>query len=292
MVYGFQSTKFILHDSSTEEDAMLVECGGAHRSWAFQSHPSGFGGTLVWTRAATMQIYSQDTPSYRTIRSGGHGREIKAVAASVDSPSSKMARLIATGAEDTSIKIFKYEHGDVMDPMSAELTCIRTLRKHSTGIQHLQWSEDCKYLFSSGGCEEFYVWRVTILPIIGLGVVCESVCAPISEQSDLRITSFNIRCSGAGFVICMVYSDSTLRVSHLLKFDKIRTLTRTDLYIPSSRRNKVDAHFQRNIWHILPNTMHKFLRCNRHIRNRRIRHILAAPLSRFPGGTRHGRSFH
>ena len=215
LVYGFQSTKFILHDCTIETEVMSVECGGAHRSWAFQPHHSSPGGTLVWTRASTMQVYSRDSPSHVMIRTGCHGREIKALAISPDDAESSTSTLIATGAEDTLIKIFKYENGDRMNLPAPELVCYRTLRKHSTGIQHLQWSDDCEYFFSSGGCEEFYVWKVKDLPLIGLGVHCEAVCAPHSEDSDLRIMSFNVRQSGAGFVICMVYSDSSMRVSLL-----------------------------------------------------------------------------
>jgi WD40 repeat protein len=99
----------------------------------------------VWTRASSMHIYSQTGPNHTVIRSGGHGREIKAVAVSPDG-NSRSRQLIATGAEDTDIKIFQYVEEDFI--------CRRTIRKHTTGIQHLQWSQDGNYLFSSGGCEE------------------------------------------------------------------------------------------------------------------------------------------
>ncbi|KAF2201092.1 WD40 repeat-like protein [Delitschia confertaspora ATCC 74209] len=212
MVYGFQSTKFILHDSTTEEEVMTVECGGAHRSWGFQPHEADFAGTLVWTRASSMQVYSGNSTSHQILRSGGHGREIKAVAISPPMNNSKTGGLVATGAEDTTIKIFKYGNDHTAPTQALDFTCIRTLRKHSTGIQHLQWSDNGEYLFSSGGCEEFYVWRTRILPIIGLGVFCESLCVPSSEHSDLRLMSFDVRTSGSGFVICMAFSDSSLKV--------------------------------------------------------------------------------
>lgn len=204
MVYGFSSTKFVVYDTTAEEEIMNVETGGSHRSWAFQPNLSQEeGNILVWTRASSMHICRQDGPNHQVIRSGGHGREIKAVTVSWGA-----RQLIATGAEDTDIKIFEY--------LDADLICRSTLRKHTTGIQHLQWSDDGEYLFSSGGCEEFYIWRVRNLPPpLGIGVVCESFCVPESEHSDLRITSFDIRKSEgpeSRFLIAMVYSDSHIRV--------------------------------------------------------------------------------
>jgi WD40 repeat protein len=132
---------------------MGIDTGGAHRSWAFRPH-SAMGGTLVWTRASTLHVCSQKGPNHTVVHSGGHGREIKAVAVSRSSHSKAHSRMIATGAEDTDIKIFQY--------VDRDLVCRRTIRKHTTGIQHLQWSEKGDYLFSSGGCEEcMYI----ILPI-------------------------------------------------------------------------------------------------------------------------------
>ncbi|KAF2021967.1 WD repeat protein-like protein [Aaosphaeria arxii CBS 175.79] len=208
IVYGFSSVAFVQYDTTSEEEIMSVETGGSHRSWAFrpQSTEDG-GGTLVWTRASTMHIRTQKQPNHVVIRSGGHGREIKAVTARNRTPTEGSRQLVATGAEDTDIKIFEYVDGDFV--------CRRTLRKHVTGIQHLQWSEDGEYLFSSGGCEEFYVWRVRFLPSsLGIGVVCESICTPKSDHPDLRIMSFDVqkRASTGGYLISMVYSDSKIGV--------------------------------------------------------------------------------
>jgi len=212
LVYGFSGKRFVLYSNAAEEEVMSVETGGAHRSWAFQPYlEKQGGGTLVWTRASSMHIKSQRGSNHRVIRSGGHGREIKAVAISNNFDNGANRQLIATGAEDTDIKIFEYENGD--------LVCRRTLRKHTTGIQHLQWSEDGEYLFSSGGCEEFYIWRVRKLPpeLGSIGVVCENICEPQSEHSDLRIMSFDAVKKSTGYLISMVFSDSHIRVSSLLE---------------------------------------------------------------------------
>lgn len=224
LVHGFSSKKWSLYDITTEEEVMSIDTGGAHRSWAFHPH-STLGGTLVWTRASSMHVYSQSGMNHTVIRSGGHGREIKAVAASPKHDTRLRSCLIATGAEDTDIKLFQY--------VDKNLICRRTLRKHTTGIQHLQWSADGDYLFSSGGCEEcmlkfsivitmihvadgllVYVWRIRDLPSssLDIGVVCESVYTPESEHADLRIMSFDVSTYRTAHIITMVFSDSSIKV--------------------------------------------------------------------------------
>ncbi|KAF3035454.1 hypothetical protein E8E12_005710 [Didymella heteroderae] len=208
LVHGFSSKKWVLYDITAEEEIMGIETGGAHRSWAFQSNADtgAPGGSLVWTRTSSLHICSQVGSNHDVIRSGGHGREIKAVAISPpisnSDDASQSRTLIATGAEDTDIKIFTYDTG--------ELVCKRTLRKHTTGIQHLQWSDNGEYLFSSAGSEEFYIWRIQSLPTdIDIGIVCEHVYTPESEFSDLRIMSFDAVRRGSSYTIALVFSDSS-----------------------------------------------------------------------------------
>ncbi|KAJ4325986.1 WD repeat-containing protein 6 [Neodidymelliopsis sp. IMI 364377] len=206
MANGFSSKKWVLYDVESEEEIMGIETGGAHRSWAFQPRlDAQGGGTLVWTRTSSLHICSQEGSNHGVLRSGGHGREIKAVAVSPRLGASGDC-LVATGAEDTDIKIFQYTDG--------EPVCKRTLRRHTTGIQHLQWSDDGKYLFSSAGSEEFYIWRVrTELAVVDVGVVCEHVYIPESEFSDLRIMSFDVTKRDTAYLIAMVFSDSSVKVS-------------------------------------------------------------------------------
>ncbi|KAL1649824.1 WD repeat-containing protein 6 [Didymella pomorum] len=217
LLHGFSSKKWVLYDLTSHEEVMSIETGGAHRSWAFQptssssssSSSSALGGSLVWARTASLHICSQSASNHTVLRSGGHGREIKALAISppiLTCEGEKGRTLIATGAEDTDIKLFTYEKG--------ELVCKQTLRKHTTGIQHLAWSDDGAYLFSSAGNEEFYAWRVRSLPSsdIDIGVVCEAVYAPESEEQDLRILSFDVACHDDSYTIALVFSDSSVKV--------------------------------------------------------------------------------
>ncbi|KAM0702308.1 hypothetical protein Q7P35_011218 [Cladosporium inversicolor] len=202
-VWGFKGKSFVSHSVKIQQDVFTVECGGGvHRNWAFDS--SDNGGTFIWTQNGTLMRVAQEERPLRTIRAGGHGREIKAVAVS-----DGQHRIIATGAEDTEIKLFTYE-----DEAGVGFQCLQTLRKHNTGIQCLQWSKDGRRLFSSGGSEEFYVWRVDCgVPVLGVGVVCEAA-HPRSMMSDLRIMGFDVRERGEKdfFEVGMAYSDSSVKV--------------------------------------------------------------------------------
>jgi WD repeat-containing protein 6 len=199
VAWGFRSKHFVVYDISAQRTLMSVECGGAHRNWTFKLTDNG--GTFIWTKASKLFGKFQTSLPYELINSGGHGREIKSIA--VSTPASM--QLIATGAEDTDIKLYKLFDG--------RLKCLQTLRKHNTGIQHLQWSDDGHYLFSSGGFEEFFVWKVShSVPYLDVGIVCESE-HPSSGTSDLRIMGFDIYGdSSTGFAIIMAYSDSTVKM--------------------------------------------------------------------------------
>ncbi|KAF2140816.1 uncharacterized protein K452DRAFT_319132, partial [Aplosporella prunicola CBS 121167] len=219
MVYGFRGRHFVLVNTQNEQEVFSIECGGAHRIWAFC--PGTAGGTFVWQQAATMKLYSAAAVTHGVVSAGGHGREIKALTASPADP-----RILATGAEDTTIRVFERDVHD--GPSGTGFRSVRVVRKHVTGIQDLQWSPDGRFLFSCGGNEEFFVWRVRRVPVVGVGVVCEAECPSETELSDLRIMGFAVRqtCpntegsveaeaeadADAAFVVAMVYSDSSVRV--------------------------------------------------------------------------------
>ncbi|KAK6603640.1 WD domain-containing protein [Botrytis cinerea] len=82
------------------------------------------------------------------------------------------------------------------------------------GLQHLHW-HNSNYLFSSGGVEEFYIWRIQSIPGFGLGVICEASCPDPTAEQDLRIMSFDVSdIPGSEYeemIITLAYSDSTMR---------------------------------------------------------------------------------
>ncbi|EME87510.1 uncharacterized protein MYCFIDRAFT_27910 [Pseudocercospora fijiensis CIRAD86] len=157
-VWGFRSKSFVVYDISSQREIMNVECGGVHRNWTFE--PAINGGTFLWTQASNLYYQRQSSLPFDLLNSGGHGREIKTMATAP----TKAGLMIATGAEDTNIKLWlRSEDGS--------WRCLHTLFKHNTGIQNLWWSQNGEYLFSSGGFEEFFVWRIRYdVPKLGIGV--------------------------------------------------------------------------------------------------------------------------
>ena len=220
-LYGFRSRDFVVWNETLQQESLSIDCGGAHRNWAFtplcDKDSSGGGGRFVWTKASTLNLHSQAEASHQIIQPGGHGREIKAVAVSpkVHRHDGEEMRLVATGAEDTSIRIFGYAGRG-----QGGYRCLHTLSRHVTGVQQLRWSSNGQVLFSAAGREEFFVWQVQPVPYVEIGVVCISECAAVTEEGDLRIMDFDVLelKNGNGeierrFLLTMVYSDSSVRVS-------------------------------------------------------------------------------
>lgn len=214
IIYGFRSEHFIVWDETNQREIMSVKCGGAHRNYTFERKANTDAmAVFAYTKASKLCVYEQLQQPFQIVKEGGHGREIKVSAVSHDQ------QLIATAAEDTNIRIWSYE--ETHSPLTNKLQCHAVLRKHSAGIQHLQWAEAAggksKYLFSAGGAEEFCVWAVSWIPGFGLGVVCEAILNDLSEERDLRIMSFHAVAVGgeeggeSTYLIAIAFSDSTIR---------------------------------------------------------------------------------
>lgn len=224
--WGFRSKQFVVIDMTQEKEIITVDCGGANRLWKFEA--SETGGRFAWIKASQLCLSAPKKAASVSIDAGGHGREIKAVAVRPELSNDALPhmKLFAIGSEDTNIKICAY---DTSSHDERTIRTVRTLRKHNTGIQNLQWSSDGQFLFSSGGFEEFFIWKIQPTPLIDVGVVCESVCPAEDEMPDLRIMSFSARqvsrqvgkTGVSEFVISMVRSDSTLRV-YLYRSDSVK----------------------------------------------------------------------
>lgn len=210
MLYGFKSKNFIVWNETKQHEVMSIECGGAHRSYAYSSLQSSSGGCFIFTKASKLCIHSRQIASHRIVKAGGHGREIKACASSPD------RSFIATGAEDTALRIWRYEVGETL--IDSHFECLAVVQKHTAGIQHLQWCGST-YLFSSAGNEEFFIWAVEYIPGFGMGIICEASCPDQTQDRDLRIMSFDVteetQASGiqnkSNLLISIAYSDSTIR---------------------------------------------------------------------------------
>lgn len=240
LLYGFSGKRFFVYNDTRSYEVFSHDCAGSHRGWIFHPYCEGEGvGWFAWTQAGRQCALKQVRTLRRLLQMGGHGREIKAVAISLPEAGHE-TELIATGAEDTLIRI------SMLQPQRTEkgkvLLGFKTLaisKKHTTGIQCLEWSSCGRWLFSSGGVEEFYVWRVRRMnsnsspdisgatsssskgTSIGIGVVHESTCPAQSIVPDLRIPSFAVTTvcvpwtpegQGNAFLVTMVYSDSSIKI--------------------------------------------------------------------------------
>ena len=240
ILWGFRSRHFVVWNASKDMETMTVNCGGAHRNWYYTPRNDGSnGGTFIWTKTSMCHVCSQPSASHRVFQSGGHGREIKAVGLSpmIETVDGSRGQYIATGAEDTAIRIWSYNHDN---GLATGFRCLSTLRKHITGIQQLRWSKDGGYLFSAAGREELLAWRVQPVPILGIGVLCEAVCPPVTEDGDLRIMDFVLEevvtddAAQAGtegqYYISAVYSDSSIRVRQRISPGRKSLLTEFPSY--------------------------------------------------------------
>jgi WD40 repeat protein len=216
-IYGFKGKNFVVWNETKQCEITNVECGGSHRSYAYSPVRGASGGYFVYTKASKLYLHSHQNSSHKIIKAGGHGREIKACAVSEDQT------LIATGAEDTTIRIWHYNK---TLGLQTSLICQSVIQKHSAGIQHLQW-HGSEYLFSSGGNEEIFIWAVEEIPGFGIGIICEATCPDPSEERDLRVMGFDITSLSSSshsqtescLLISLAYSDSTIRTYTYSKSD-------------------------------------------------------------------------
>ncbi|PTB68848.1 WD40 repeat-like protein, partial [Trichoderma citrinoviride] len=205
VLYGFRSKDFVIWNETRREELATIECGGAHRTFQLtysEIIPGRY--RFAFTKTSKLSISSSDRLAHEWVKAGIHGREIRSL--------SSNGRYIATGAEDTTIRIWEYIH--VADGTQSELRCVAAMKAHITGLQKLVWLGD-EYLFSSAGNEEFFVWKVQSLEsdYTGLAVMCEGVFTDKSADADLRIMDFDVCQSddSSGMVVTMGFSNSVIR---------------------------------------------------------------------------------
>ncbi|OTA00379.1 hypothetical protein A9Z42_0081310 [Trichoderma parareesei] len=205
VLYGFRSKDFVIWNETRREELATIECGGAHRTFQLtfsETIPGRY--RFAFTKTSKLSISSSDRLTHEWVKAGIHGREIRSL--------SSNGRYIATGAEDTTIRIWEYLQ--VADGAQAELRCVAAMKAHITGLQKVVWLGD-DYLFSSAGNEEFFVWKVQSLEsdYAGLAVMCEGVFTDKSEDADLRIMDFDVCQSddGSSMVVTMGFSNSVLK---------------------------------------------------------------------------------
>jgi WD40 repeat protein len=206
ILYGFKSKNFIVWNETRREEIASIDCGGAHRTFTLAHDPVDHNKVRFgYTRVSKLYIFSQHTPMHRPLRYGTHGREIRGLSAN--------GRYIATGAEDTTVRIWEYEDQQSRQKDSGGLRCVASTKLHISGLQKIHWVGD-DYLLSSAGFEEFFVWSVRRLDsqYKGLGILCEGILEDKSPAADLRIMDFDA-CKDAhgNIIITMILSNSTLK---------------------------------------------------------------------------------
>ena len=224
VLYGFRSKNFIVWNETRREERLSVDCGGGHRTVSLHHAESDMEPLrFAFNRAAKLYVFSQTKPLCHPLQTGTHGREIRAL--------SSNGRYIATGSEDTSIRIWEYrDDWGAQQQDQRDMRCLASVKTHVTGIQTLKWlGED--YLFSSAGNEELFVWRLQRLAdtgYVGLGIVCEGVFDDKSHDGDLRIMDFDVQQEPGdeGVTITMVFSSSVFRTYRYTPDGRFQLLAR------------------------------------------------------------------
>ncbi|KAL4926594.1 tRNA (34-2'-O)-methyltransferase regulator RTT10 [Aspergillus undulatus] len=216
MLYGFGGMSFVVWNESTQSEVAKVHCGGAHRRWAFQpSSERPEEGLLLWSRSG-LNASHISTRLTRSIRAGVHGRETRALGTYQQSNGKP---LIVTGSEDTTLRIFTPGSPSRTGPWGA-LECIRVLTAHDSAPQHIAWSKDGRFLFTSSAMEDFFLWKISSIPVFGLSAALQGWCPKSHPKSELRVTCFDLLevedgQAEASFLLCLVYSNSTIKVFHV-----------------------------------------------------------------------------
>ena len=197
ILFGFQSTCFVVWNHSKQAQMLSIDCGGARRSWGYYMSLDTEEHAFVWTKASTFNSLRRSLHTPDILREGGHGREIKALAVRSGSHvQGKRPQMIATGAEDTTIRLFSLQSSIPRSDGNQGAHGVKplvTLMEHTTGVQHLAFSSCGDFLFSSGGIGELFAWSVMDnVPIVGLGVnLCDKMIQN-SDDSDARILHFDL----------------------------------------------------------------------------------------------------
>ncbi|KAJ5888299.1 hypothetical protein N7495_008340 [Penicillium taxi] len=244
MLYGFRSQDFVLRNESKQTDITTVPSGGFRRLWAFQPNTKNSKDALfVWNEVTHVKSLCIRTDLGRTLRAGGHGREIKTM--DCLNSSQAMQRLFVTGAEDNTVRIFASSSQASIGPWGS-FESQRVLDTHRSGIQQVKWSQDGDFLFTSAAYEEFFVWGVRSIPSFGLATVLVAASPKDDSTSELRTTSFDILevediGTARGFLICLTFSNSTIKIFHFSPADGNRfTLLARGAYMTNCL---TQAHF-------------------------------------------------
>ncbi|KAF8253993.1 WD40 repeat-like protein [Wilcoxina mikolae CBS 423.85] len=217
-IYGFRGTRFVVYNTSTSTDTLTIDCGGGHRAWTFS--PSESRPWFIWTQGTRVHSSRSLRLRHAVLKYGSHGREIKAATFC------PRTRLLATGAEDTTIRI-----SHVSDEGRVEERGAVTVKRHTTGILHQEWSEDGERLFSSGGVDELFVFRVRLGEDRAIGVVEESLLPVPKSEAEVRICGIDVVGKAPGeYWVAGAMSDGQVKVWSYRPEENMWALKRSQVY--------------------------------------------------------------
>ncbi|KAK6333115.1 hypothetical protein TWF718_010938 [Orbilia javanica] len=214
IIYGFRGRDFVLWNQTLGLEASSYDCEGGNRSWdfSFAADEDDQGeGLFVFTKSKKCYIVEfKQILRNPLLQTPFHGREVKTLAVSSQG-------IIATGAEDTIIRLSSFSHE------KNQLSPLTFRKTHTTGLQDLVWSSCGGWLFSSGSVEEVYCWKVNTeakLQPATVGMLREAAYEVSTENlPDLRVCGLNVatvyRDNGDhyGFLVGMVRSDSSIKLA-------------------------------------------------------------------------------
>lgn len=271
ILYGFRGMDFVLWNESTKSEITKFFCGGARRIWAFYPSQEVAGdGVFLWHQSGFNCRRIRASAS-RPVRAGGHGREVKSMEV-FNSSDNEGKTVFATGAEDTTVRIFEPIRPGT-ESLWGALKCLRVLKKHRTGLQQVGWSKDGRFLFTSAGYEEFFVWRIRWVPRFGLATLLVGVAPKEDPDSECRVTSFDtleVEEQGGqyGFLVVLTFPNSVIKVSsfpvhYFSRYAKAGVYIDLPLF-PICQKWQFRSSCERNLHEQLPNTSSLYPKTNIH----------------------------
>jgi len=186
IVQGFHSSKFVVY-SLTEDSIMYeTECGGSHRSWtsSLRDHADNDGQRVDDGLDVRFTFIKERRCFQRQNRIGGfqdrfvkpplHSKEINCVHAFTTgvTTAADRSRLIASGGEDTLIKLWSIVSGSGSgsggSTNDSSLRHVKTLTGHISSVKAIKAisglyedESSSTILVSGGGRAQLKVWRIT-----------------------------------------------------------------------------------------------------------------------------------
>ncbi|ODV90613.1 hypothetical protein CANCADRAFT_108452 [Tortispora caseinolytica NRRL Y-17796] len=177
-LWGFRTNTFVFWNATEHYTYFSVVCGGIHRAWAFVADLESNCARFTFAKAGALHQVERPIRSEKfaqsSLTNAFHGREVRSI------KFSPHGDVLATGAEDTLIRLSTVTSDGRIETKTV-------LNHHVSGIQDMAWAATGRYLFSSGGREELYAWKVEWnKPVLAASMV--SAAPKFSENADLRIT--------------------------------------------------------------------------------------------------------